>query len=72
VYEVRSPVTIGGTHLLPMEQFTFDALGDGQGRPYARRIIVSVFVPADAVTGVEAAGRGGPRPGGGRRRTRGR
>jgi hypothetical protein len=74
VYEVRSPVTIGGTHLLPMEHFTFDAFGDeyGRGRPYERRIVVSVFVPADAVTGVEAAGRGGPRPGGGRRRTRGR
>ncbi|MGI5229630.1 hypothetical protein [Actinoallomurus sp. CA-142502] len=46
VYEVRTPVTIGGTHLLPMEQFTFDALGEGDGR-----IIVSVFVPADAVGG---------------------
>ncbi|GAA4521099.1 hypothetical protein GCM10023191_099000 [Actinoallomurus oryzae] len=49
VYEVRRPVTIGGTHLLPMEHFTFDALGEGHGQ--GGRIVVSVFVPADAAVG---------------------
>jgi hypothetical protein len=51
VYEVRRPVTIGGTHLLPMQHFTFDVLGEAYGEwqaPYARRIVVSVFVPADS------------------------
>jgi hypothetical protein len=49
VYEVRRSVTIGGTRLLPMEHFTFDVLGEAYGEqaPYARRIVVSVFVPAD-------------------------
>jgi hypothetical protein len=28
VYEVRRPVTIGGTPLLPMQHFTFDVLGE--------------------------------------------
>jgi hypothetical protein len=39
-----------------MQHFTFDVLGDayGQGAPYARRIVVSAFVPADAVVSVEA------------------
>jgi hypothetical protein len=55
IYEVRRPVTIGGTRLLPMQQFTFDVLGEAhsQGAPYAHGIVVSVFVsvfvPADAV-----------------------
>jgi hypothetical protein len=53
VYEVLRPITIGGTHLLSLEHFTFDALGEtyGAGRPGARRIVVSDFVPADAVVG---------------------
>lgn len=57
VYEVRRPVTVGGTRLFPMEHFTFDVLGEayGRGRPYARRIVVSDFVPADAVTGMGVA-----------------
>jgi hypothetical protein len=56
VYEVRRAVTIGGTHLLPMQHFTLDVLGDGyrDGAPYARRIIVSVFVPADPVVDTAA------------------
>jgi hypothetical protein len=51
IYEVRRPVTIGGTRLQPMKQFTFDVLGEAhsRGAPYARGIVVSVFVPADAV-----------------------
>jgi hypothetical protein len=50
VYEVRRPVTIGGTHLLPMQHFTFDVLGEAYGEQasYARRIVVSVFVPTDS------------------------
>jgi hypothetical protein len=51
VYEVRRPVTIGGTRLLPMQHFTFDVLGEAYGErqaPYARRIVVSVFVPTDS------------------------
>lgn len=58
VYEVRRPVTIGGTRLFPMECFTFDVLGETyrRGGPYARRIVVSDFVPADAVTGIGTAG----------------
>lgn len=51
IYEVRRTVTIGGTYLLPMEQFVFDVTGatHGQGAPYTRSITVSVFVPTDAV-----------------------
>ncbi|MFB9836015.1 hypothetical protein [Actinoallomurus acaciae] len=51
VYEVRRPVTIGGTHLLSMEHFAFDALGEtyGSGRAGPRGIVVSDFVPADPV-----------------------
>lgn len=51
IYEVRRPVTIGGTRLYPMQQFTFDVLGEAYapGRPYAREIVASVFVPADPV-----------------------
>jgi hypothetical protein len=49
VYEVRRPVTIGGTYLLPMQHFTLDVVEEAYGGPYARRILVSVFVPADAV-----------------------
>jgi hypothetical protein len=58
VYEVRRPVTVGGTRLWPMEHFTFDVLGQAydEGGPYARRIVVSDFVPADAVVGIGAAG----------------
>lgn len=50
IYEVRRPVTIGGTRLQPMKQFTFDVLGEAhsRGAPYARGIVVSVFVPDDA------------------------
>lgn len=58
MYEVRRPVTIGGTHLVPMQHFTFDVLGDayGQEAPYACRIVLSAFVPADAVVSAEAGG----------------
>ena len=47
-----------------MQHFTFDVLGEGyrQGGPYARRIIVSVFMPANVVISAEAGGRDDPRP----------
>jgi hypothetical protein len=58
VYEVRRPVTIGGTRLKPMQQFTFDVLGEARGQgAYARGIVVSVFVPADAVEPGPESGR---------------
>jgi hypothetical protein len=67
VYEVRRPVTIGGTRLKPMQRFTFDVLGEARGprAPYARVIIVSVFVPADPVelppgSGHRRSGRASP------------
>ena len=49
IYEVRRAVTIGGVRLMPMRQFTFDVLGEAQGRgaPYARAIVASVFVPSE-------------------------
>ena len=67
IYEVRRPVTIGGTRLMPMQQFTFDVLGEmhSQGAPYARDIVVSVFVPVDTV-----GRRRGDREGGSTRRRR--
>jgi hypothetical protein len=51
VYEVRAPVTIGGSRLLPMQHFTYDVLGEAHGERmfFARRILVSVFTPADAI-----------------------
>jgi hypothetical protein len=53
VYEARRPVTVGGVRVMPMEHFTFDVLGEGHrpGMPYARRIVVSDFVPAEAAVG---------------------
>ena len=44
VYEVRGPVTLGGTYLLAMRHFTFDLLGEAYGGPYAHRVLVSVIV----------------------------
>ena len=58
VYEARRPVAVGGTRMMPMQQFAFDVLGTayGQGGPYARRIVVSDFVPADVVIDTGAVG----------------
>ena len=58
VYEARRPVAVGGTRMMPMQQFTFDVLGEayGQGGVYERRIVVSDFVPADVVIDTRAGG----------------
>ncbi|GAB3971944.1 hypothetical protein GCM10029978_048070 [Actinoallomurus acanthiterrae] len=47
IYEVRHPVTIGGIPLSPLQHFTYDVTGPGEADMFARRIVVSVFVPAD-------------------------
>jgi hypothetical protein len=51
-------VTIGGTQLLPIQHFTYDVLGEAYAdrEPFARRIIASVFAPADPVVSAEIAG----------------
>jgi hypothetical protein len=56
IYEVREPVTIGGTRLLPMQHFTYDVVGEAHGERmfFARRIVVSVFAPADAIVSTDA------------------
>jgi hypothetical protein len=53
VYEARRPVTIGGTRVMPMQQFTLDVRADAyhHSTASARGVIVSVFVPADAPDG---------------------
>lgn len=44
IYEARRPVTVGGTRVMPMQQFTLDVRAGAQA---ARGVIVSVFVPTD-------------------------
>jgi hypothetical protein len=60
VYEARRPVGIGGTSLMPMQQFTFDVLGETQGgaAPYTRRLVVSDFVPAEPLLDAGARTKG--------------
>lgn len=49
IYEARRPVAIGGTRVMPMQQFTLDVRAEAHhGTVSARGVIVSVFVPADA------------------------
>ena len=48
IYEARRPVTVGGTRVMPMQQFTLDVRAGAQA---ARGVIVSVFVPTG--TGAE-------------------
>ncbi|GAA4629383.1 hypothetical protein GCM10023196_049930 [Actinoallomurus vinaceus] len=47
VYEVRRPVTIGGIQLWPLQHFTYDVTGPRETDLFARRILVSVFTPAE-------------------------
>lgn len=60
VYEARRPIAIGGTSLMPMQQFTFDVLAETHGGRggYARRIVVSDFVPAEPLLDAEAGAQG--------------
>jgi hypothetical protein len=59
IYEVRKPVTIGGTKLLPIQHFTYDVVGEAHvdREPFARRIVVSLFASADPVVSGGTAGR---------------
>jgi hypothetical protein len=47
IYVVRRPVSIAGTRLRPMQQFTYDVSAEGlaEGEPFVRRVLISTFRP---------------------------
>lgn len=51
VYLAKRPVTIGGTTILPLQQFTFDVSAEemGKGEPFKREILVATFQPTTKV-----------------------